>query len=611
MPEIKDIAIRYDEILLEESDFTIPENGITLIRGVSGCGKTSLLYRLGLISSDQSFGYTAAEVSLNELSEKEKSSFRREHMSFVLQDSSLYEQYDVIGNLKLYAHINHKKYTGKQYREFLKAVHLNVPMEQSVMTLSGGERQRLAIACALCKDTELIFLDEPTAFLDEGNEKTVFRVLREIADTYHKTIVLTSHSLNAVEIADQIYEMKDRKLHEVRHYDSTETKTYRREEKKLPKKFIREYVNYFNRKYRRFETGIKLLLTLMLALLNGLMMYSEYSSKQSINGYQSLSENQLFITKSKENTTIDSELMSFHLNILPEGTKRDPYIPVKALINGIPYPAIPYYEGNDLSDDVLMHYNQEDRIYISAAVDQDLQGAFINPAKAEAVLVVTDAEGTVHHSESYSISANLKKTNHTPYIRQMNAGYVYVDCEILSAFCEEAGLLDETEYAGYTLLADSFENYEKAGDVLEAGGYGVNRFFEYIEQIHELEKISRNARILMSIAGTVLLLIMMSIVEVLYSRRRDREMMLLKLNGLNTAEMTKVIYQDMEKQCMTAMIINAVLLITGGYLLHTQSLLYMAVNAVILAVVLIGNTLLQYMHCGKMSVESVLRSMQG
>ena len=56
MIEIKDIEIVYDYyIILNKTDIDIPEHAITLIRGISGSGKTSLLFRIGLISEDDHF----------------------------------------------------------------------------------------------------------------------------------------------------------------------------------------------------------------------------------------------------------------------------------------------------------------------------------------------------------------------------------------------------------------------------------------------------------------------------------------------------------------------------------------------------------------------------
>ena len=72
MIEIKDIEIVYDDyIILNKTDIDIPEHAITLIRGVSGSGNKSLLYRIGLIYKDIRDDY-------------KKSILRREYISFVL-----------------------------------------------------------------------------------------------------------------------------------------------------------------------------------------------------------------------------------------------------------------------------------------------------------------------------------------------------------------------------------------------------------------------------------------------------------------------------------------------------------------------------------------------
>ena len=202
MIEIKDIEIVYDDyIILNKTDIDIPEHAITLIRGISGSGKTSLLYRIGLISEDDHFYYNIYEDIQDD---DKKSILRREYISFVLQDNSLFEQYDVLGNMQLYAAFHNKRYSEEKYRQILKSVNLDIPLHQSIQTLSGGQKQRVAIACALCKDTEIIILDEPTSFLDKENEMLVFDTLKHICDTYQKTIIISSHSDYAMSIADQI-----------------------------------------------------------------------------------------------------------------------------------------------------------------------------------------------------------------------------------------------------------------------------------------------------------------------------------------------------------------------------------------------------------------------
>ena len=155
MIEIKDIEIVYDDyIILNKTDIDIPEHAITLIRGISGSGKTSLLYRIGLISEDDHFYYNIYEDIQDD---DKKSILRREYISFVLQDNSLFEQYDVLGNMQLYAAFHNKRYSEEKYRQILKSVNLDIPLHQSIQTLSGGQKQRLLILCCMMKEPEIIF----------------------------------------------------------------------------------------------------------------------------------------------------------------------------------------------------------------------------------------------------------------------------------------------------------------------------------------------------------------------------------------------------------------------------------------------------------------------
>jgi len=198
MLKLENISIHYNNTFLLSAELHIPINKITLIRGINGSGKTSLLYRAGLISNDKSYKYLVDDFDLITAEEKEKSAFRQKHLSFVFQDNPLFEQYDLLGNLKIHAQFNNKDYSEEEKRNILKKVKLDIPLNMSIEKLSGGERQRLAIACCLCKDTDIIILDEPTSFLDEENELLIFSLLKDLSNSEKKTIILSSHSKNAI-----------------------------------------------------------------------------------------------------------------------------------------------------------------------------------------------------------------------------------------------------------------------------------------------------------------------------------------------------------------------------------------------------------------------------
>lgn len=150
--------IQYDDLLVLKNGNLIFDYGkTTVISGESGREKTSLLYRLVHISESRDFEYYLLGKDINKLSNTEQSLIRKDYITFITQDNMLFEHYDVLGNLKIYSQINNRKYSEKEYQDILHIVDLNIPFHQSIDTLSGGQKQRLAIVCAMCKDTQLLF----------------------------------------------------------------------------------------------------------------------------------------------------------------------------------------------------------------------------------------------------------------------------------------------------------------------------------------------------------------------------------------------------------------------------------------------------------------------
>ena len=207
MIEIKDIEIVYDDyIILNKTDIDIPEHAITLIRGVSGSGKTSLLYRIGLISEDDHFYYNIYEDIQDD---DKKSILRREYISFVLQDNSLFEQYDVLGNMQLYAAFHNKRYSEEEYRQILKSVNLDIPLHQSIQTLSGGQKQRGAACRALITNPKILFADEPTGALDSRSSKELLECLRAVNEKEKAAILMVTHDAFTASYAKEVYILSD------------------------------------------------------------------------------------------------------------------------------------------------------------------------------------------------------------------------------------------------------------------------------------------------------------------------------------------------------------------------------------------------------------------
>jgi iron complex transport system ATP-binding protein len=96
--------------------------------------------------------------------------------------------------------------------EAIRLIKIEDLAQRQVLSLSDGERQKAMIAKALAQETPLIFLDEPTAFLDYPSKVEMMRLLHRLTRMQRKTIFLSTHDLElALQIADTIWLMDKEK----------------------------------------------------------------------------------------------------------------------------------------------------------------------------------------------------------------------------------------------------------------------------------------------------------------------------------------------------------------------------------------------------------------
>ena len=93
--------------------------------------------------------------------------------------------------------------------EAIRAVKIELLRDRMIHTLSDGERQKVMIAKALAQQTPVIYLDEPTAFLDFPSKVEMMQLLRQLAQTQQKTIFLSTHDFElALQVADTLWLME-------------------------------------------------------------------------------------------------------------------------------------------------------------------------------------------------------------------------------------------------------------------------------------------------------------------------------------------------------------------------------------------------------------------
>lgn len=212
--EFKDIKRSYvmGEVTINASDgvnFEINKGEFVVIVGASGAGKTTILNLLGGMDSPTSGSIFVDEVNIALYDQNQLTKYRRDDIGFVFQFYNLIQNLTAIENVELASQICKDPLDA---RDVMERVGLAERMNNFPAQLSGGEQQRVAIARAIAKNPKLLLCDEPTGALDYKTGKTILKLLREMADQYHMTVVVITHNSAIAPMADRIIHLKSGKV---------------------------------------------------------------------------------------------------------------------------------------------------------------------------------------------------------------------------------------------------------------------------------------------------------------------------------------------------------------------------------------------------------------
>ncbi|MFD2680283.1 ABC transporter ATP-binding protein [Bacillus seohaeanensis] len=208
-----DLNIGYGErLIVKDLNIEIPDKKITTIIGPNGCGKSTLLKAITRIISQQSGTVFLDGMDIS----KENTKILAKKMAILPQTPESASGLTV-GELVSYGRFPFQKgfgrLTKRDYEIIDWALEVTGTIDykfRSVDALSGGQRQRVWIAMALAQETEMIFLDEPTTYLDMAHQLEVLELLQKLNVEQERTIVMVLHDLNqAARFADYIIALKD------------------------------------------------------------------------------------------------------------------------------------------------------------------------------------------------------------------------------------------------------------------------------------------------------------------------------------------------------------------------------------------------------------------
>lgn len=180
---------------LRDVSLAIQPGEMVFVTGHSGAGKSTLLKLMAAIERPTSGSVIVNGQNVGALRSR-AIPFLRRNFGLIFQDHKLLFDRNVFDNVALPLSI--RGYTpgeaARRVRAALDKVGLLGKERGHPVTLSGGEQQRLALARALARDPEVLFLDEPTASLDPASTKAVEDIVRSTAASGVK-IVMASHDL--------------------------------------------------------------------------------------------------------------------------------------------------------------------------------------------------------------------------------------------------------------------------------------------------------------------------------------------------------------------------------------------------------------------------------
>lgn len=596
MIELKDICIEYDRVILDHASISIPAHSITLIRGKSGSGKTALLYCISLMDTKSKYQYYYDHRLIGE---KDRNNIRKECISYVLQENDLLAHLDVRGTLQYFAHIHNKHLSDKDIQDYLDKMHLDVTLNQNVMTLSLGERQRLSIATALVSNPQVLVLDEPTASLDHENEIEIYNILKELST--HMTIVLASHSEESMKYADVVYTLENNQLSvnsSMISDDSCGEGVISQVDHKFYKEYVKDYVKHYRFMY------VLMMMVFILSLVSGQMILGiiDHSREQGMKMLIGQLENKAIITKD-EHSYVDQDYSHF---IKIDDKNTFPLYKIYTQIEGEDVYLVPYFKDDDLSKYIDRNIQETKTGIYMDNESYYLLNQGLSDNRVNLDLYITDQNGM--HQTSYTFDMNgVFRNNKKVHYVSKSQRYIYVPYSILQDIYKQSECTPR--YIGYIIKTDTYDELNKLVDYYESKGYRINDSFTDREAMNSLDSYYKN--MMFTFAGVILVIsVLIDIVlESHLLMQRKKELVLLLISGLLKKDLQRISMVEtlgsISIVVVSSTLISSIMsLILGTFNMVTLS----SMTVLFIIILLIERMVLQNKFINKLNIVDELRN---
>jgi putative ABC transport system ATP-binding protein len=195
-------------------DLEVRRGELLMLVGPSGCGKTTLISIIAAILDADGGECQVLGRDVAQLTRDERVRFRGESIGFVFQVFNLLPALTALDNVAVPLLLNGvPRATAEQRaREMLESVGLGERLSARPTQLSGGQQQRMAIARALVHHPQLLLCDEPTSNLDHHSGEMMMSLLREVAQSRERALLIVTHDPRIFAYADRIAYMDDGRI---------------------------------------------------------------------------------------------------------------------------------------------------------------------------------------------------------------------------------------------------------------------------------------------------------------------------------------------------------------------------------------------------------------
>jgi len=197
--------------VFHDISFRLAPGEIVALVGQSGAGKSSLLHIAGLLEAPTSGEVLIVGQAASRLSERERTTIRRETLGFVYQAHHLLPEFSALENVAMPRRIagESARDAEGEAKRLLGEVGLSERLTHRPAQLSGGEQQRVAIARALGNAPRILLADEPTGNLDPQTADAVFNMLIALVRAEGLAALIATHNYALAQKMDRTLLLQD------------------------------------------------------------------------------------------------------------------------------------------------------------------------------------------------------------------------------------------------------------------------------------------------------------------------------------------------------------------------------------------------------------------